>query len=99
MPKPMVAEPVTESETSLCPQYKVLLHNDPITPMDVVMFVLMTVFRLETEKAYKIMMEAHESEVALIVIEPFERAEFHVEQVQSLARGRGFPLTCSIEPA
>jgi hypothetical protein len=27
-----------------------------------------------------------------------ERAEFHVDQARSLARGRGWPLSLSVEP-
>lgn len=50
-------------------------------------------------KAMDIMLEAHEAGVALIVVEPLERAEFHAEQVTSLARGRGFPLTVTYEKA
>lgn len=99
MPKPMVAEPVTETGTSLCPMYKVLLHNDDKTPMDLVIEVLLTIFRLDMSKAMDIMLEAHEAGVALIVVEPLERAEFHAEQVTSLARGRGFPLTVTYEKA
>ena len=40
----------------------------------------------------------HHTGVAHVVTEPLERAEFHVEQARSLSRGRGWPLTFSIEP-
>ena len=40
-----------------------------------------------------------EGGVALIEVVPFETAELHVDQAHSKARGQGFPLTLSIEPA
>jgi ATP-dependent Clp protease adaptor protein ClpS len=93
-----VTEPVTDSEMKLSPLYRVLIHNDDITPMDFVMQVLMEVFRLEAPRAYAVMMEAHETAVALVVVEALEKAEFHVDQSRSLSRARHFPLTFSIEP-
>ena len=93
-----VIEPATEEKTKLFPMVRVLIHNDDVTPMDFVLYVLGEVFKLDFSRAFKVMMEAHTTGVALVVVEPFERAELHVEQSRSLSRPRGFPLTFSIEP-
>jgi len=92
------AEPAAEKETRLTPMYRVLIHNDDVTPMDFVVKILTEVFRLGAFRAFQVMLEAHTSGVAHVVTEPLERAEFHVDQCRSLARPRGFPLSLSTEP-
>jgi ATP-dependent Clp protease adaptor protein ClpS len=91
-------KPDTGEETRLAPLHRVLIHNDDVTPMDFVVVVLVRIFALGWLHATKVMLEAHTTGVAHVVTEPLERAEFHVEQAHSLARGRGWPLTFSIEP-
>ena len=98
MPDVQHVEPATDETTQLAPMYRVLIHNDDVTPMDFVVRVLREIFRLDAEKAFRIMLEAHQSGVAHVVTEPLERAEFHVDQVRSLARPRGYPLSLSYEP-
>jgi ATP-dependent Clp protease adaptor protein ClpS len=93
-----VAEPVADSKTQLSPLYRVLIHNDDITPMDFVVRVLIEVFRLDAARSVDVMMEAHTRGVAHVVTEPLEQAEFHVDQTRSLSRARHLPLTFSIEP-
>lgn len=98
MPDVVRVEPEADVRTRLAPMYRVLIHNDDLTPMDFVVKVLQEIFKLELFRAVKIMFEAHTSGVAHVVTEPLEKAEFHVEQCRSLSRARGFPLTFSIEP-
>jgi len=93
-----VTEPVAGSETKLSPLYRVLIHNDDVTPMDFVVHVLRSIFSLDATRAVSVMLEAHRTGVAHVVTEPLERAEFHVEQARSLSRGRGWPLAFSLEP-
>lgn len=93
-----VSEPATGSETKLSPLYRVLIHNDDLTPMDFVVDVLTGVFRLDGTRAVAVMMEAHTTGVAHVVTEPLEQAEFHLDQTRSLSRARGYPLSFSIEP-
>lgn len=88
-----------ETVTRLAPRYKVLLHNDNDTPAEFVMTVISEVFQKDTAESYEIMMEAHRHNVALVAILGFEQAEFRTDQAHSLARGRGYPLTFSVEPA
>lgn len=101
MPKaaPAVEEAVeTRSGTRWAPLYRVLIHDDDVTPMDFVVRVLQEIFKLGFFRSCRIMLEAHKGGVAHVVTEPLERAEFHVDQARSLARPRGYPLSFSIEP-
>jgi ATP-dependent Clp protease adaptor protein ClpS len=92
-------QPDTIKDVSLAPLWRVLIHNDDRTPFGFVMGVLVEIFKLSAERSYAITLEAHNGGVALVVVEPREHAEFHVEQAHSLARARKYPLTLTIEPA
>lgn len=99
MPAPAVrAVPREEVETRLAPLWRVLIHNDDVTPMGLVVEVLSEVWKLGFLAASKVMREAHFKGVALVVVETREQAEFHIEQAHSIARGRGYPLAFSMEP-
>jgi ATP-dependent Clp protease adaptor protein ClpS len=95
----VVPDQETEEETCLAPQWKVLLHDDDITTFEFVIYLLRTIFRKEPEEAVRLTFEVHDTGVALITVTSLERAELYVEQVVSLARPRGFPLTATMEPA
>lgn len=97
-PQPATVEE-TRTDQQLAPLCRVLIHNDDRTPFGFVMGVLIEIFKLSGERAYAITLEAHNGGVALVVVEPREHAEFHVEQAHSLARGRKYPLTFTIETA
>jgi ATP-dependent Clp protease adaptor protein ClpS len=88
----------SEARSGFCPQYRVLVHNDPVTTMDFVVGVLVQVFGRSVEQAVEIMFAAHTSDVALVVVLPLEQAELRIEQAHSLARARHFPLTFTCEP-
>jgi len=79
------------------PMYKVLIHNDNVTPASFVVEILKVVFKKEIHHAYDIMVEAHNKGIALVVVEPLEHAEFHAEQVRSLAGTQGYPLIVTYE--
>ena len=95
---PELETPVeTTPETRLAPLYRVLIHNDDVTPMDFVVRVLGEIFHLNWTKSTQVMFTAHLKGVAHVVTEPLERAEFHVDQARSLSRARHYPLTFTIE--
>jgi ATP-dependent Clp protease adaptor protein ClpS len=48
-----------QDETELEPLYRVIIHNDDVTPMDFVVHILKTVFYLSNNKAADVMMTAH----------------------------------------
>jgi ATP-dependent Clp protease adaptor protein ClpS len=87
-----------DTKQILLPQFKIILHNDDITPMDFVMAILDRFFSLTHEKSREVMIEAHKNGTALVAVMPLEHAEFVVEQAHTYARGHDFPLTFTIEP-
>jgi ATP-dependent Clp protease adaptor protein ClpS len=95
---PAIAQPETLVTPRLTPRYKVLIHNDDVTPMDYVVYVLMNVFKKSVQDAAEIMIEAHNTGVALVEVLPLEEAELRIEQAHSLARTQKFPLTFTCEP-
>lgn len=92
-------EPEVKDKVRLAPQYRVLIHNDDVTPMEFVVAVLRDIFRKGTAESIRIMLTAHVTGVALVAILPLEEAEHRVEQAHSKARTAKFPLTFSYEPA
>lgn len=95
--KPIVKK-VTDARPRLAPRYRVLIHNDDVTPMDFVVYVLMDIFKKNVSDAAEIMTTAHNSGVALVVVLPLEEAELRVEQAHSKARTAKYPLTFTYEP-
>lgn len=87
-----VTEDKTGTDSKIMPMYRVLVHNDDVNDMGHVMRALHETFKFDSEKCYKIMMEAHETGCALCKIEPMEPAELHRDQLQA------FGLTATIEP-
>jgi ATP-dependent Clp protease adaptor protein ClpS len=81
------------------PLWLVVLHNDPITPMDFVIEVLEKVFRMEANKAAIIMLEVHEKGQGIAGVYSKDIAESRVYQVRARAVNRGFPLIVTMEPA
>ena len=95
----LVPEQETEEKTRLAPRWKVILHDDDVTTFEFVIQLLVTLFHKEITEAVRLTYEVHETGSALVTVTSFERAELYVEQVRSLARPQGFPLTATIEPA
>lgn len=78
----MSIETLEKRSTSrkLAPRYRVLLHNDDFNPMEYVVQVLLTtVPNLTQPQAVSIMMEAHNSGIALVIACAQEHAEFYCE--------------------
>lgn len=93
-PKPQFS---SMAETEVVPPYKVMLHNDDVTPMDFVVDTLERFFIQDHRLAMDIMMAAHRDGIALVAVMPLEHAEFKVTAAHSRARAIGFPLTFTIE--
>lgn len=87
-----------ESETELDPPYRVLIHNDDVTPMDYVVVVLRGIFQLTSRQAQAVMLEAHFGGLAYVMTLGREEAKYRVGKAHGMARAAGYPLTFSIEP-
>ena len=81
------------------PMYKVILNNDDYTPMDFVVSVLVTFFRMNTEQANQIMLTVHYRGKAVCGVFTAEIAETKVMQVNEYARKHQHPLMCTMERA
>lgn len=86
------------TDTTYEPPYRILVHNDDITPFDFVIRVLRTIFGLSPELAEHVTWTAHVRGVALVMVRPRAEAERLVAKAHIAARLERFPLTFSIEP-
>jgi ATP-dependent Clp protease adaptor protein ClpS len=92
-----VLEPRTDEQVEVAPPWRVILHNDEVTTMEFVVWLLVTLFGKSFDEAVTLMLAVHQTGSATVIVCPQERAELYVEQVHSLARPRGFPLAASCE--
>ncbi len=82
----MSVETIEKRSTArkLAPRYRVLLHNDDHNSMEYVVQVLMkTVPSVTQPQAVSIMMEAHNSGMALVITCAQEHAEFYCETLKT----------------
>lgn len=87
-----------EEQTELEPLYRVLIHNDPVTPMDFVVQILKTIFYLSNEKAMDIMMTAHITGMAYVQTLAKSEAEKRLTKAHAEANWAGYPLHFFMEP-
>jgi len=80
------------------PPYRVLIHNDDVTPMDFVVQVLQSVFELLFERAESVMLTAHLKGIAYVATYPKEEAQSRVARAHTLAGAAGYPLKFTMEP-
>ncbi len=81
------------------PMYKVLMLNDDYTPMDFVVEVLETFFRMDREQATRVMLTVHTRGKAVCGVFPQDIAETKAAQVVDYARENQHPLMCQVEKA
>jgi ATP-dependent Clp protease adaptor protein ClpS len=79
------------------PLYKVMLLNDDYTPMEFVVQVLESFFRMDREKATRIMLHVHTRGVGVCGVFTREIAETKVAQVNDYSRANQHPLLCTME--
>ena len=89
---------VVMDDAELEKPYRVIIHNDDVTPMDFVVVVLVKFFELDVRRATRIMLEAHTGGQALVAVLPYEEAHRRVYAAQSAARDFGYPLSFTLEP-
>jgi ATP-dependent Clp protease adaptor protein ClpS len=83
-----------EGLTARYPPQRVVLHDDDVHSMDEVVAALRkSVPGLGARKAVRIMLEAHLTGRATVIVCPREQAEYYAERLGS------FGLTVTIEPA
>jgi ATP-dependent Clp protease adaptor protein ClpS len=84
---------VVLDRTKLLPLYKVIVHNDDYNEMTYVVFALLhSVNTLTVREAERIMLTAHLTGKAVVIVCPKEAAEYYQERLLS------YNLTATIEP-
>lgn len=87
-----------ETKTALEPLYRVIIHNDDVTPMDFVVNVLTNIFFVLEADAVVIMLKAHYSGMAYVQTLPKTEAEKRINKAHFAAGLEGYPLHFSMEP-
>jgi ATP-dependent Clp protease adaptor protein ClpS len=89
----------TRTRTKTPSPYKVLMLNDDYTPMEFVVEVLQSIFKMSIEDATRVMLHVHQRGVGVCGIFTYEVAETKVSQVIDYARQNQHPLQCTLEKA
>jgi len=89
---------IEDAETKLEPLYRVIIHNDPVTPMDFVVHVLKNCFYLSNSKAADIMLAAHIYGNAYVQTLARSEAEKRIKKAHFEANNAGYPLKFTMEP-
>ena len=80
------------------PLYRILIHDDDVTPMEFVVHVLTTVFLLPLANAQYVMYTAHLTGTAYVQTLPFPEARRRINRAIFAAGLRSLPLRFSMEP-
>jgi ATP-dependent Clp protease adaptor protein ClpS len=94
-----------ETRTRRVPPFHVILENDDHHSFEFVVNTLRQALGYTTERAYQLMMTAHNSGRAVVWTGPREVAELKAEQIQTFHETREAdgaklgPLSCLVEPA
>jgi len=89
----VVPEKAIRQHTKLLPPYKVILFDDDVNDMNYVIFALLhAVNNLSAQEAEHIMLTAHLTGSAIVVVCPKELAEYYQERLMS------YGLAATIEP-
>lgn len=93
----IIPEVEVDEETAQGPLYRVIIHNDDVTPMNFVVHILLTVFLLSGPGAVQVMYTAHYHGSAYVQTVPKTEAEKRVIHAHMAARLAGYPLRFTIE--
>lgn len=91
-------ENIEKTGAELEPLYRVIIHNDHVTPMDFVVHLLKTVFYLANDRAAEIMFTAHYYGTAYVQTLAKSEAQKRISRAHFQANYAGYPLQFTIEP-
>jgi ATP-dependent Clp protease adaptor protein ClpS len=89
---------VTELKVERPKLHKVILVNDDFTPREFVTMVLKAEFRMNEERARKVMITAHQRGVCVVAVFTKEVAEEKATNATDAGRKKGYPLLFTTEP-
>ena len=78
--------------------HKVILINDDYTPREFVVAVLKAEFRMNQERAYRVMITAHRRGVCVVAVYARDIAETKATRATEAGRRKGYPLQFTTEP-
>jgi ATP-dependent Clp protease adaptor protein ClpS len=87
-----------QEQTHEGPLYRVIIHNDNITPMDFVIDILISIFLLPTANAAYVMYTAHLNGNAYVQTLPKSEAQRRINKAHFAARLKSYPLHFSMAP-
>lgn len=92
---------VTKSKTELKypSKYKVLFHNDDVTPMEFVIQLLIEVFDKNIDQAKTLTLQVHNEGKAVAGVYSMEIAEQKTAEAKTLSSYSGHPLKITFEEA
>lgn len=91
-----IEKPVPDTELEA--MYRVIIHNDDVTPMDFVVHILERVFFIPAQAAAGIMYAAHFNGAAYVQSLPKTEAQQRIGRAHFAAGLEGYPLHFSMEP-
>ena len=94
----IIPEEETETREVTERPYRVLIHNDEVTPYDFVIVVLVRIFQIGPLDAEAITWAAHTDGIAQVAVLPLSEANKRVGRAHFAAALEGYPLSFSIEP-
>lgn len=77
--------------------WKVILLNDDVTPMELVVDILCSIFKHKKESAEKIMLQIHNDGSGVAGVYPYEIAEHLSVESTTVAKRNGSPLKIQLE--
>jgi len=87
-----------KEQTEPEPLYRVIIHNDDITPMEFVIQILTATFQIPNPNAAHIMYTAHLNGNAYVQTLPKTEARRRINKAHFAARLEKYPLHFSMEP-
>lgn len=99
-----IAVPVLENETKKSPLYNVILWDDDTHTYEYVIKMLMEIFQMRFEDAYRHTLEVDKKGKTICITTHLERAELKAEMIHSygpdiLMQNSKGPMNATIEPA
>ena len=79
-------------------KYKVIMHNDDVTTMDFVVYVLVSIFKMGQNEARTVMLTIHTKGSAVIGVYSYDIAMSKKELVRKMAETNKYPLTVTVKP-
>jgi ATP-dependent Clp protease adaptor protein ClpS len=86
-----------QQDTAHEPFFRVIIHNDDVTPMGFVVYMLTNIFILSQFDAVQVMLTAHYRSEAVVQILPKSEAEKRINKAHFAAGLEGYPLHFSLE--